>query len=54
MRQRNCFCLAPGQIAQDVDVRWDGVHVYQRGAKLIFETVATDLLRLGSYASTGG
>jgi hypothetical protein len=33
-------------IATDVDYRWDGVHVYQRGAKLVFETIAPALLAI--------
>jgi len=33
-------------IATDPHYRWDGVHVYQRGAKLIFETVAPALLAI--------
>ena len=27
-------------IATDVGMRWDGVHVYKPGAKLIFDTIA--------------
>ena len=27
-------------IATDVDYRWDGVHVYTKGANLVFETIA--------------
>ena len=33
-------------IATDLGYRWDGVHVYKPGAKLIFETVAASLLRI--------
>ena len=32
--------------AIDLDYRYDGVHVYRRGAKLIFETIAEQLLRI--------
>ena len=39
------------ELAQDIDVRWDGVHVYQRGANLIFENITVDLLRLGATVS---
>ena len=33
-------------IATDLAYRWDGVHVYRPGAKLIIETVAPALLGL--------
>ena len=33
-------------IASNTAYRWDGVHVYRPGAKLIFETIATALLQL--------
>lgn len=33
-------------IATDVDYRWDGVHVYQLGANLVFETIAPALLAI--------
>ena len=33
-------------IATDVDYRWDGVHVYRRGADLILETIAAPLLAI--------
>jgi hypothetical protein len=33
-------------VATDVGLRWDGVHVYKPGAKLIFETIAPALLAL--------
>lgn len=33
-------------IAADKSYRWDGVHVYKPGAKLIFESIAANLLRL--------
>ncbi|MFM7489172.1 MAG: acyltransferase family protein [Actinomycetota bacterium] len=32
--------------AIDLDYRYDGVHVYRRGAKLVFETIAEQLLRI--------
>ena len=32
--------------ATDLDYRYDGVHVYRRGAKLIFETIAEQLLQI--------
>jgi hypothetical protein len=35
-------------IATDLDYRWDGVHVYRPGAKLIIETVAPALLALAA------
>lgn len=35
-------------IATDLDYRWDGVHVYRPGAKLIIETVAPALLGLAA------
>ena len=35
-------------IATDLDYRWDGVHVYRPGAKLIIETVAPALLGLAT------
>jgi len=33
-------------IATDVDFRWDGVHVYSKGAKLVLETIAPALLAI--------
>ena len=33
-------------ISTDLGYRWDGVHVYKPGAKLIYETVADDLLAI--------
>ncbi|MEM8618480.1 MAG: acyltransferase family protein [Actinomycetota bacterium] len=35
-------------IANDVNMRWDGVHVYQPGAKLIMESIAGQLLELAA------
>jgi len=35
-------------VASDTGLRWDGVHVYGRGANMIFETVAGDLLELAA------
>jgi peptidoglycan/LPS O-acetylase OafA/YrhL len=33
-------------VSSDRSMRWDGVHVYQPGAKLIWETIATSLLTI--------
>jgi lysophospholipase L1-like esterase len=33
-------------IATDLGYRWDGVHVYKPGAKLIYETIAPALLAI--------
>ena len=33
-------------IATDLDYRWDGVHVYKRGADLVFEAIAPALLAI--------
>ncbi len=33
-------------IATDVGMRWDGVHVYKPGAKLVFDTIAPALLAM--------
>jgi hypothetical protein len=33
-------------VANDLTMRWDGVHVYQPGAALIYETIAPALLSL--------
>ena len=38
-------------IATDLDYRWDGVHVYRRGANLIFESIAPELLTLAARAA---
>ncbi len=35
-------------IATDLGYRWDGVHVYEPGADLIFESIATQLLELAA------
>ncbi len=35
-------------IATDLNLRWDGVHVFQPGAKLIMESIAGDLLELAA------
>jgi peptidoglycan/LPS O-acetylase OafA/YrhL len=35
---------ADQSIATDLGYRWDGVHVYKPGAKLIYETIAPELL----------
>ena len=37
-------------IATDLAYRWDGVHVYRRGANLIYEAIAAELLTLASEA----
>ena len=39
------WCNDPA-IASDLGYRWDGVHVYKPGAKLIYETIAPALLAL--------
>ena len=36
------WCSEPA--ASDLGLRWDGVHVYGRGANLIFETIASEVL----------
>jgi hypothetical protein len=33
-------------ISTDLGYRWDGVHVYKPGAKLIYETIAPALLAI--------
>ena len=33
-------------VATDLGMRWDGVHVYKPGAKLIYDTIAPALLAL--------
>ena len=33
-------------VATDLGMRWDGVHVYQPGAALIYEAIAPALLAL--------
>jgi hypothetical protein len=38
-------------IATDLDYRWDGVHVYRRGANLIYESIAPELLTIAARAS---
>ena len=35
-------------IAGDLGYRWDGVHVYEPGANLIYSTIATDLVQLAA------
>jgi hypothetical protein len=39
------WCNDPA-IANDLGYRWDGVHVYKPGAKLIYETIAPALLAI--------
>jgi hypothetical protein len=34
------------EISTSLSYRWDGVHAYKPGAKLIFETIATSILQL--------
>lgn len=38
----------------DLDYRYDGVHVYRRGAKLVFETIAEQLLQIPVPARGSG
>jgi len=39
------WCSDP-EISTSLSYRWDGVHAYKPGAKLIFETIATSILQL--------
>lgn len=39
------WCNDP-KISTSLSYRWDGVHAYKLGAKLIFETIATSILQL--------
>jgi hypothetical protein len=39
----SAWCADPA-IAADTGYRWDGVHVYKQGAKLVFDTIARALL----------
>ena len=39
------WCTNP-KISTSLSYRWDGVHVYKPGAKLVFETIADDLLAI--------
>jgi len=39
------WCNDPA-ISSDLGYRWDGVHVYKPGAKLIYETIAPALLAI--------
>ena len=39
------WCADP-TISTSLSYRWDGVHAYKPGAKLIFETIATSVLKL--------
>ena len=39
------WCQDPA-ISTDLAYRWDGVHVYKPGAKLIYETIAPALFAL--------
>lgn len=38
-------------IATDLAYRWDGVHVYRRGANLIYESIAPELLTIAARAA---
>ena len=37
---------ASEEIANDVAYRWDGVHVWKKGAKLVLETISESLLTI--------
>ena len=37
---------ADDAVATDVALRWDGVHVYKPGAKLVYDTIAPALVGL--------
>ncbi len=39
------WCTHP-KISRSLSYRWDGVHAYKPGAKLIFETIASSVLKL--------
>ena len=39
------WCSDPG-IATDLGYRWDGVHYYRPGAKLVFDTITPALLQI--------
>ncbi len=41
----DAWCVDPA-ISTDLSYRWDGVHVYRLGAKLILETIAAGLLAI--------
>jgi lysophospholipase L1-like esterase len=41
----DAWCTDP-DVASNLAYRWDGVHVYKPGAKLIYETVAPALLQI--------
>jgi peptidoglycan/LPS O-acetylase OafA/YrhL len=43
----DAWCTDP-EIANDLALRWDGVHVYGQGAKMIYETTAPAILQLGA------
>jgi peptidoglycan/LPS O-acetylase OafA/YrhL len=38
------------EIATDVDYRWDGVHVYRRGANYVYEAIAPRLLQIAGVS----
>ena len=39
------WCDDPA-IAKDLGYRWDGVHYYRPGAKLVFDTITPELLAI--------
>jgi len=39
------WCADPA-IATDLAYRWDGVHYYRPGAKLVFDTITPELLAI--------
>jgi peptidoglycan/LPS O-acetylase OafA/YrhL len=45
------WCASP-EIANDISYRWDGVHVWKKGAKLVLETISESLLTM-NLAVTG-
>jgi len=45
------WCSSP-EIANDISYRWDGVHVWKKGAKLVLETISESLLTM-NLAATG-
>lgn len=39
------WCTSP-EIANDISYRWDGIHVWKKGAKLVLETISESLLTI--------
>jgi hypothetical protein len=39
------WCASP-EIANDISYRWDGIHVWKKGAKLVLETISESLLTI--------